>query len=178
MLDDQHVRIPHATKHALGVAADHAVLHRADTQGAHDHQVVGIGIDVFGQHLPVPAFERTTLDRQVVFRAFLIDVVEVGVGDDLEPTGNQRIVDLALPVEFFFIVVLFGQACFHLFEALVMHFGRIDVAAHDLRAEGFGEVNTDVDGCIGMVGVIDRDIDRLIHRDVSSRCPPGQGERE
>jgi hypothetical protein len=29
-----------------------------------------------------------------------------------------------------------------------------------------------------MVGVIDRDIDRLIHRKISSRCPPGQGERE
>jgi hypothetical protein len=27
-----------------------------------------------------------------------------------------------------------------------------------------------------MVGVIDRDIDRLIHRDISSGCPPGQGE--
>ena len=178
MLDDQHVGIPYATEHALGVAADHAVLHRADAQGAHDHEVVGIGIDVFGQHLPVPAFERATLDRQVVFRAFLIDVVEVGVGDDLESAGNQRIVDLALPVEFFFIVVFFGQARFHLLEALVMHFGRIDVAAHDLRAEGFGEVNADVDGRVGMVGVIDRDIDRLIHRDVSSRCPPGQGERE
>jgi hypothetical protein len=86
--------------------------------------------------------------------------------------------DLALTVEFFFIVIFFRQVRYHLFEALVMHFGRIDVAAHDLRAECFGEVDTDVDGCVGMVGVIDRDIDRLIHRDVSSRCPPGQGERE
>jgi len=85
-------------------------------------------------------------------------------------------VDLALSVELFFIVVLLGQARFHLFEAFVMHFGGIDVAAHDLRAEGFGEVNSDVDGTVGMVGVIDRDIDRLIHRDVSSRCPPGWGE--
>ena len=143
--------MPYATKHALGVTANHAVFHRTDTQGAHDHQVVGIGINVFGQHLPVPAFERATLDRQVVFRTFLINVVEVGVGDNLEPTSNQRIVNLALTVELFFIVVLFWQARFHLFEALVMHFGRIDVAAHDLRAEGFGELHTDVDGCVGMV---------------------------
>ena len=89
LFDDQHVRVPYATKHALGVTANHAVLHCTDAQGAHDHQVVRIGIDVLGQHLPVPAFERTTLDRQVVFRAFLIDVVEVGVGDDLKPTGDQ-----------------------------------------------------------------------------------------
>jgi hypothetical protein len=38
-------------------------------------------------------------------------------------------------------------------------------------------MNSDIDSGVGMVGVIDRDIDRLIHRDVSSRCPPGQGER-
>jgi hypothetical protein len=77
-----------------------------------------------------------------------------------------------------FIVILFGQARFHLFEPLVMHFGRVDVAAHDLRAEGFGKMNSDIDSGVGMVGVIDRNIDRLIHRDVSSRCPPGQGEQE
>src|SRR5207244_5575652 len=126
-------------------AADHAVLHRPDTQGTHDHQVVGIGVDVFGQHLPIPAFERATLNRQVVFRAFLIDVVEVGVGDDLEPAGNQRIVDLALSVELFFIVVFFGQARFVLFEAFVVHFGGIDVAAPDIRSDGFGVVNSDFD---------------------------------
>ena len=146
VLDDQHVRIPYATKHALGVAADHTVFHGADTQGAHDDQIVGVGIDVFGQDFPIPSFERATFDRKVGFSAFLIDVIEVGVGDDLEPAGNQRIVDLALPVEFFFIVVFLGKARFHLLEAFVVHFGRIDVAAHDLRAEGFGQMNSDVDG--------------------------------
>jgi hypothetical protein len=39
-------------------------------------------------------------------------------------------------------------------------------------------MNSDIDSGVGMVGVIDRNIDRFIHRDVSSRCPPGQGEQE
>jgi hypothetical protein len=55
---------------------------------------------------------------------------------------------LALSVEFFFIVILFGQACFHLFEAFVMHFGCIDVAPYDFGAEGFREVDSDIDRSI------------------------------
>ena len=54
-----------------------------------------------------PSSERRSIGRLVSLH-FLIDVVEVGVGNDLEAAGNQRIVNLALPVEFFFIVVFFG----------------------------------------------------------------------
>ena len=82
-----------------------------------------------------PSSERRSIGR-LFSVAFLIDVVEVGVGDDLEPAGNQRIVDLALTVEFLFIVVFLGQARFHLLEALVVHLGRVDVAADNLGAEG------------------------------------------
>ena len=45
--------------------------------------------------------------------------------------------NLALPVEFLLVVIFLGQAGFHLLESFIVHFGRIDVAAHDLGAEQF-----------------------------------------
>ena len=74
VLDDQHVGVPNPPDDALGIAADHTVFDGADTQGAHDDQIIAVGIDVFGQDLPIPAFEGTAFDRQVGFRAFLVDV--------------------------------------------------------------------------------------------------------
>ena len=95
------------------------------------------------KHLPVAAFKRATLERKIRFRAFFIDEVQVGVGDDLEAAGDQGIVDLALPVKFFFIMIFFGKAGFHLLESFVVHLGRIDVAAHDLGPEGLGQDDSD-----------------------------------
>ncbi len=59
--------------------------------------------------------------------------------------------NLPLTVKLFFVVVFLRQAGFHLFEALVVHLGRIDVAADDFGSERFGELNTQVDSRIRMV---------------------------
>src|SRR4029079_14715357 len=83
--------------------------------------------------------------------------------------------DLPLPVEFLLVVVFLGKARLHLLEAFVMHFGCIHMASHDRRAEEFGQVDTGSHGLSRMVGMIDRNINRLIHRDASSRRSPDPG---
>jgi len=155
------------SEHTLGVAADYAILNGSDSQSPHDDEVVGVGVDVLCQHFPVTAFQRTTLHRKIRLGTFLIDIVQVGISDDLEPAGNQRVVDLALPVEFLLVVIFLRKARLHLFKPLVVHLCGIDVAAHDFGAIGFREFYADIDGCIGMVGIIDRDINGLVHRDAS-----------
>ncbi len=81
----------------------------------------------------------------------------------MEAARDQRIMDLTLAVKLRFIVILFRQTGFHLFEALVVHFRGIDMASHNFGAESFCQVDTHINCCIGMVGIIDRNIDRLIH---------------
>ena len=83
--------------------------------------------------------------------------------------------DLPLPVEFLFIVVFLGEARFHLLESFIVHLGRINMAPHDLGAEEFGQMDTGVHRLVGMVGIIDRNINRLIHRNASSRRSPDPG---
>ena len=75
--------------------------------------------------------------------------------------------DLALAVEFLLVVIFLGKAGLHLLKTLVVHLGGIDVTAHNLRAVGLGQFDSNVDGCIGMVGIIDRDINGLVHRNAS-----------
>ena len=173
VFDDQHVGGPHAAHDSLGVAPDHAVLHRADAQRAHDDQFIAVGVDVLSQHLPVPALQGPALQRQVGFRAFLIDVIEVGIGDDLESAGDQGVVDLALSVQLLLVVVFLRKAGLHLLEPLVVHLGRIDVAPHDFRPESLGQGDSQVNGHIGKVRIIDGDINGLIHQTPPPECGAG-----
>jgi hypothetical protein len=55
-----------------------------------------------------------------------------------------------------------------------VHLGGIDVTAHDLRAEGLGEMETGLHRGIGMVGIIHWYIDGLIHQSASSKALSGQ----
>ncbi len=57
VLDDQHVGIPYPTNDPFRIAPDHAVFHGAHTQGAHDDEIVAVGIDVFRQDFPIPSLE-------------------------------------------------------------------------------------------------------------------------
>src|SRR5438270_71648 len=75
--------------HALRDAADDAVLHGAHAQGPHDDEVVGVGVDVFNEDFEVPALQRSAFDRDVRFGCLLVHDVEVGVGDDLQASGDQ-----------------------------------------------------------------------------------------
>jgi len=45
--------------------------------------------------------------------------------------GDQRIVDLPLPLEFVFVVVFLGESRFHLLERLSVHLGRVHMAADE-----------------------------------------------
>src|SRR5574341_1085578 len=62
ILNDQHVGVANATDDPLRVTADDAIFYRTDPQGSHDDEVVGIGIDIFSQHLPVASFEGPPFD--------------------------------------------------------------------------------------------------------------------
>ena len=89
VLDDEDVRRAHPPDHALRDAADDAVLHGAHAQGPHDDEVVGVGVDVFNEDFEVPALQRSAFDRDVRFGCLLVHDVEVGVGDDLQASGDQ-----------------------------------------------------------------------------------------
>src|SRR5206468_12938103 len=117
--------------------------------------------------------KRAAFDRQIGFIAFLIDIIQIGIGDDLKAPGNQRVMNLPLPVQLLFIVIFLRQARLHLFKSLIVHLGGVDVTAHDFGAEGLGEKDPDIYSSVGMVGIVDRYVDRLIHWDASSRRSRG-----
>ena len=131
VFDDQHIRSPDAPDDALSHTPDDAILHRPDAEGPHDDEVIGVRVDIFDEHLEIPAFEGFPLDGDIRLGRFLVYDVEVGVGDDLEPPRDQGVMDLALPFEFVFVVVFLREPGFHLLESLVMHLGGIDVTAHE-----------------------------------------------
>ena len=131
VLHDKHVRIANPAQDPFGIAADHGILHGAHPQRAHNGQVVGIGIDVFGQHLPIATFQGSSFQGEIRLGTLFIHVVEVGIGNDLEPARDEGIVNLALTVELFFVVIFFRKPRFHLLEPFIVHFGGIDVAADD-----------------------------------------------
>ena len=88
VLDNQHVGAAYPAHHPLGIAADHAVLDRANAQCAHNHKLVAVGVDILGQHLPVPALQGAAFQRQVRLGA-LLHIVQVGIGDDLKASGDE-----------------------------------------------------------------------------------------
>jgi len=52
---------------------------------------------------------------------------QVAVGDELQTHGDQRIVDLPLPLELRLLEVFLGERVFHLLEAVVVHPRGVDV---------------------------------------------------
>src|SRR5207249_11984650 len=46
--------------------------------------------------------------------------VEIGIGDELQPHRDQRVVDLALALELVLVLVLLGKRVLHLLEAVVV----------------------------------------------------------
>ena len=125
---DERVR-RHLADEPLGDRAQLAVLHRAHAQRAHDHQVVGRGPHVVDQRLVVLAVDHLALEGQPGRLGLLAHHVEVGVGDELEPHGDQRVVDLALPLELVLVLVLLGQRVLHLLEPVVVQSGGVHVAS-------------------------------------------------
>src|SRR5205814_1162392 len=131
-----------AADHAVGNASDHAVLDGTHAERPQDDQVViGCG-DVVDQAFPILAVERLVLEGQAGPIAGDLHDVEVGVGDELQAARDQGIV----------------------------HPGGIDVAAHQGRLGGTGQPNRHLDGGVGVVRVIQGDVDLPVH----GRLPPIQ----
>ena len=157
--------------HPVRHAADLAVLDGAHTECAHDHQVIVRSGNVLHQALPVLAIEGLVFERQAGLLARGFHDVQVRVGNQLEAPRDQRIVDLALALEFLLVLVLLGQGVLHLLEAHVVHSRCIDVTPGEAGLKGLSQPDADVDGRVGMVGVINWHIYPLIHQRSPSRGP-------
>ena len=90
--------------------------------------------------------------------------IEVAVGDELEAHRDQAVVDLPLALELHFVEVLLGQRVLHLLEAIVVQLGRVDMAADQFRVERLAQRDGAGDGAVGVVRVIDGNVDALVHR--------------
>ena len=77
--------------------------------------------------------------------------IEIAVGDELEAHRDEAVVDLPLALQFHLVDVLLGQGVFHLPEAIVVQFGRVDVAADQLRGERLAQRKGAGDGAVGVV---------------------------
>ena len=89
--------------------------------------------------------------------------IEIAVGDELEAHGDEAVVDLPLPLELHFVDVLFGQRVLHLPEAIVVQLCRVDMAADQFRVERLAQREGACDGAVGVVRVIDGNVDALVH---------------
>ena len=69
-----------------------------------------------------------------------------------------------LLLQLFLVLVLRRQRVLHLPEPVVVHLGCVHVAPHQIAPECLPQSDGKVDSRIGMLGVIHRDIDCLIHR--------------
>ena len=106
--------LPDPAHHPVGHAADHAVLDRAHAERTHHHQVVVGVVDVIDQAFPVLAVESLVLEGEAGPIAGGFHHVQVRVGNQLQTAGDQRVVDLALPLQLLLVLVFLGQRKFHL----------------------------------------------------------------
>ena len=140
VLDDPGV-LAARTGHALADRANLAVALAAEAQRPQDHQVtvrlfqIPTDLDVV---LPI---DHAGFEGQLLAGTALLHAFQIAVGDQLEPHGDQAVVDLALPLEFVLLQVLFGERVLHLLEAIIVHLGRVHVRAHQLGAEGLADAH-------------------------------------
>src|SRR6476659_5332579 len=90
--------------------------------------------------------------------------VEIAVGDELEAHRDEAVVDLPLALQFDLVDVLLRQGVLHLPESVVVEFGRVDMAADQLSGERLAQRDGAGDGAVGVVRVIDGNVDALVHR--------------
>src|SRR5207237_7349397 len=99
------------------------------------------------------------LEGHAALQAAIAHHVAVGVADQLQPGGDEAVVDAPLAEPLGLVLVLLRERVLHLFEAIVMHPRRIHMAAGAAGAEGSGELDGDLDGRVGMLGVVEGDVD-------------------
>ncbi len=121
-------------------------------------------LDLAQQLGRVLAVHHLPLERDAGRLAALVEVVQIAVRDQLEPHGDQAVVDLALPRQLLLDQVLLGQRVLHLLEAVVVHARGVDVAAGQLRTEGRAQRDGTVGGAVRVRRVVDGHEDLLVHR--------------
>src|SRR6266516_6885773 len=86
--------------------------------------------------------------------------------------------NLALPCQLVFVLILLRQRVFHLLKAIVMHLGGVDVTPNDGGVPGFGQRQRHLYGLIRVFRVIYRHINLLEHcLSLRPLAPPAPGHR-
>ena len=160
--DDERVA-RHLSHEALGDRAELAVLHGAHAERAHDDEVVVGGERVLDEGLVVLAVHHLRREGEAGRLRPGLEDVQVRLGDQLEAHRDQRVVDLALALELALVLVLLRQRVFHLLEPVVVQPGGVHVTPRHPRAERPPQLDRQVDRPVRVVGVVDRNIDVLVH---------------
>src|SRR2546422_158648 len=160
--DDQRV-LRNPADEALGDGAELAVLHGAHAEGAHDDQVIVGGEAVLDEHLVVLAVDHLALEGEPRGLGAPGHDVEVGIGDELQAHGDQRVVDLPLALELVLVLVLIRQRVLHLLEPVVMEPRRVHVDAGQPGAARPAQLDGQVDRPVRIVRVVHRNADVLEH---------------
>ncbi len=155
---------------AVGDRPDDAVTHPPDAERADDHEIVVRRRHVAQDLDVVLAVHHPGLERETGLAAALRHRLEVRVADQLQSHGDQAVVNLPLALQLDLVEVLLGERVLHLPEAVVVHAGGVDVAPDQLGAEGAAERHAALDGAVGMLGIVDRYVDALVHDNL--RWPP------
>ena len=77
--------------------------------------------------------------------------IEIAVRDELEAHRDEAVVDLPLALQFHLVDVLLRQGVLHLPEAIVVQFGRVDMAADQFRGARLAQLDAEGDGAVGVV---------------------------
>ena len=149
--------------HTLAHATQKTILHSPHPEGPDNDEIVVIGLDVVHQWLKRAAVVRAPFKGDADFSSPSFHDIQIGIGDQLQAHGDQRVMDLPLPFQFSFVLILLGQRILHLLEAIVMHLRGIHMAADQCGAKRLGPRNPDIDTPIRVLGVIDGDEQSFIH---------------
>src|SRR5829696_5970346 len=163
VLHDQGVRLLQAPDDPLRDRAEDRVLHGGHAHSAHHDEVEVVRVHVLDYDLEVLAFQRASHQLDVVLLAERLEHVDVGVGDDLQALGDELVMDLALPLHLVFVAELLGEPALHLAEADVVHLRGVGVATRDPAPELPRHVDPDDARLVGVVRVVDRDVDLSVH---------------
>src|SRR5262245_47746019 len=163
VLDDPDVAIG-PVGDTLADRADHAVAGPPDSESAdHDEIVLRAGeiLEYLDVMFPV---HHPRLELEALLPGDTRHAIEIAVGDELQAHRDEAVVDLPLALQLHFVDVLLGQGVLHLPEAVVVQACRVDMAADQFCRERLAQRDGAGDGAVGVVGIIDGNVDALVHR--------------
>ena len=147
-----------AAEDSLGHRPEARLADRAGAEGAHHHQVrLHLG-DVGDDLLPVAPVPAPGLELHPPLQAAIPHHVGVAVADQLQPGGDQGVVDPALPEQLGLVLVLLGEGVLHLLEPEVVHPRRVGVHPDAAGPPGRRQLDRQPRRRVRMLGVVQRDI--------------------